>query len=406
MRRPIPARIRTRFPAGAQRLSAHRPRQIDLSQLRPRARLRRRVPSALRRHEPGEGRAGIRRFDRRRGEMARLRLGPAPLLRVGLFRFHVRSRRAPDRGGPRLRRRTERGRDTRRPRHAHRTRHEQPVPRSAGDGFARALARDARRPATPTAAWWCARRSTWPRPTSTCAIPVIYRIRTATHHRTGDKWCIYPMYTYAHPIEDALENITHSLCTLEFEDQRPVLRLAARAPRRRRAAPETPAAADRVRAAQPHLRRALQAQADPARGRRPRRRLGRSAHADARRGAPPRLHAGRFPPVRRAHRRRQSRFVDRILGARRLHARGPERARRAPHRRARSGEARDRQLSGGQEEECHAPNHPQKPELGKRAIPFSRELWIEREDFMEDAVQRLFPAFPRATACGCVTATS
>ncbi|MFC5498947.1 glutamine--tRNA ligase/YqeY domain fusion protein [Caenimonas terrae] len=51
--------------------------------------------------------------------------------------------------------------------------------------------------------------------------PAIYRIRRATHHRTGDKWCIYPMYTYAHPIEDALENITHSLCTLEFEDQRP-----------------------------------------------------------------------------------------------------------------------------------------------------------------------------------------
>ncbi|MES2633558.1 MAG: glutamine--tRNA ligase/YqeY domain fusion protein [Pseudomonadota bacterium] len=51
--------------------------------------------------------------------------------------------------------------------------------------------------------------------------PAIYRIRRATHHNTGDKWCIYPMYTYAHPIEDALENITHSICTLEFEDQRP-----------------------------------------------------------------------------------------------------------------------------------------------------------------------------------------
>jgi len=51
--------------------------------------------------------------------------------------------------------------------------------------------------------------------------PAIYRIRRATHHNTGDKWCIYPMYAYAHPIEDALENITHSICTLEFEDQRP-----------------------------------------------------------------------------------------------------------------------------------------------------------------------------------------
>ena len=51
--------------------------------------------------------------------------------------------------------------------------------------------------------------------------PAIYRIKHAEHHNTGDKWCIYPMYTFAHPIEDALEQITHSICTLEFEDQRP-----------------------------------------------------------------------------------------------------------------------------------------------------------------------------------------
>jgi glutaminyl-tRNA synthetase len=51
--------------------------------------------------------------------------------------------------------------------------------------------------------------------------PAIYRIRRAHHHNTGDQWCIYPMYTFAHPVEDALEQITHSICTLEFEDQRP-----------------------------------------------------------------------------------------------------------------------------------------------------------------------------------------
>jgi glutaminyl-tRNA synthetase len=51
--------------------------------------------------------------------------------------------------------------------------------------------------------------------------PAIYRIKHAEHHNTGNKWCIYPMYTFAHPIEDALEQITHSICTLEFEDQRP-----------------------------------------------------------------------------------------------------------------------------------------------------------------------------------------
>jgi len=52
--------------------------------------------------------------------------------------------------------------------------------------------------------------------------PVIYRILRATHHRTGDTWCIYPMYDYAHPVSDSIENITHSLCTLEFEDHRPI----------------------------------------------------------------------------------------------------------------------------------------------------------------------------------------
>jgi glutaminyl-tRNA synthetase len=61
--------------------------------------------------------------------------------------------------------------------------------------------------------------------------PAIYRLRKVSHHRTGDKWCVYPMYTFAHPVEDALERITHSICTLEFEDQRPfydwlLLRLA------------------------------------------------------------------------------------------------------------------------------------------------------------------------------------
>ncbi|MDR9778787.1 glutamate--tRNA ligase family protein, partial [Rhizobium hidalgonense] len=51
--------------------------------------------------------------------------------------------------------------------------------------------------------------------------PILYRVLKAHHHQTGDKWCIYPMYDYAHPLSDAIEGITHSLCTLEFEDHRP-----------------------------------------------------------------------------------------------------------------------------------------------------------------------------------------
>ena len=52
--------------------------------------------------------------------------------------------------------------------------------------------------------------------------PILYRVARMTHHNTGDKWCIYPMYDFAHPIEDAIEGITHSICTLEFEDHRPL----------------------------------------------------------------------------------------------------------------------------------------------------------------------------------------
>ncbi|MHC1760270.1 MAG: glutamine--tRNA ligase/YqeY domain fusion protein [Negativicutes bacterium] len=59
-------------------------------------------------------------------------------------------------------------------------------------------------------------------PNITMRDPVLYRILRATHHRTGDAWCIYPMYDYAHPISDAIERITHSICTLEFEDHRPL----------------------------------------------------------------------------------------------------------------------------------------------------------------------------------------
>ena len=85
--------------------------------------------------------------------------------------------------------------------------------------------------------------------------PAIYRIRRATHHNTGDKWCIYPMYTYAHPIEDALENITHCICTLEFEDQRPFYDWLLDTLCRARPARAAAAAPVRVRAPQPHLRR-------------------------------------------------------------------------------------------------------------------------------------------------------
>ncbi len=95
--------------------------------------------------------------------------------------------------------------------------------------------------------------------------PVMYRILHAHHHRTGDKWCIYPMYDFAHGLEDSIERITHSICTLEFEDHRPLYdwfieNLGIYAP-----------AADRVRPPEPHLHRDEQAQAAAAGARETRR---------------------------------------------------------------------------------------------------------------------------------------
>ena len=89
----------------------------------------------------------------------------------------------------------------------------------------------------------------------------IYRINHMHHHRTGDKWCIYPMYDFAHPIEDALEGITHSLCSLEFEDHRPLYNWVVEHCRPARQAP-----ADRVCPPGHQLHRHEQAQAPPAGG--------------------------------------------------------------------------------------------------------------------------------------------
>ena len=81
--------------------------------------------------------------------------------------------------------------------------------------------------------------------------PVLYRIRHASHHRTGDTWCIYPMYDYAHPLSDAYEGVTHSLCTLEFEAHRPLYDWVVGAS----VAPRDTPRADRVRAPQPRASR-------------------------------------------------------------------------------------------------------------------------------------------------------
>ncbi|MDB5862977.1 MAG: glutaminyl-tRNA synthetase [Betaproteobacteria bacterium] len=224
--------------------------------------------------------------------------------------------------------------------------------------------------------------------------PVIYRIRTAAHHRTGDKWCIYPMYTYAHPIEDALENITHSLCTLEFEDQRPfydwLLERLADCDLLLRPLPQqiefarlnlTYVVLSKRKLIQLIEERHCESWDDP--------RMPTLAGA-RRRGYTPegfRLFADRIG-VSKADSWIDYSVLEECMrddlntrAERRIAVLDPVRL------------VIDN-YPEGQVEECYAPNHPNKPELGKRPIPFSRELWIEREDFEEIPPKGYFRLFP------------
>lgn len=224
--------------------------------------------------------------------------------------------------------------------------------------------------------------------------PVIYRIRKATHHRTGDAWCIYPLYTFAHPIEDALEQITHSICTLEFEDQRPfydwLLGKLADGGLLARPLPQqiefarlnlTYVVLSKRKLIQLVDEKHVSGWSDP--------RLPTLAGA-RRRGYTPegfRLFADRIG-VSKADSWIEYSVLEDCM-------------------RDHLNEIAERRIAvldpvkliidnypEGQQEDCFAPNHPQKPDLGKRVVPLSRELWIEREDFAEEPPKGFFRLFP------------
>ncbi len=224
--------------------------------------------------------------------------------------------------------------------------------------------------------------------------PAIYRIRTAHHHRTGDKWCIYPMYTYAHPIEDALERITHSLCTLEFEDQRPfydwLLERLAEGGLLAKPLPHqyefarlnlTNVVLSKRKLIQLVDEKRVDGWDDP--------RMPTLVGA-RRRGYTPegfRLFAERIG-VSKADSWIDFSVLEDCM---RDHLNDV-----APRRVAVLDPVKlvIDNYPAGQSEEAHPPNHPQKPELGKRAVPFSRKLWIEREDYMEAPSKGYFRLFP------------
>ena len=224
--------------------------------------------------------------------------------------------------------------------------------------------------------------------------PAIYRIRHAAHHNTGDKWCVYPMYTFAHPIEDALENITHSICTLEFEDQRPfydwlLARLAEGGLMQRPLPQQIEFSRLNLTYVVLSKRKLIQ--------------LVEEKHV-----------AGwddpRMPTIVGARRRGYTPEGFRLFAERIGVSKADSLIDYAVFEdcmREVLNESSERRVAVldplkliidnypvGQSEECFAPNHPLKPDLGKRAMPFSRELWIEREDFMETpskGYHRLYP---------------
>ena len=185
----------------------------------------------------------------------------------------------------------------------------------------------------------CAPKSTWPSANLNLRDPVMYRILHAEHHRTGNKWCIYPMYDFAHGQSDSIEGITHSICTLEFEDHRPLYdwyieQLGIYHPQQ--------IEFDRLNLTYTLLskRKLLQLVQRGLRAR-----LGRSAHADAFRHSPPRLHARSDPQFLRRHRRFENQRHHRTRPARTPRSRGSQQARAARDGRAAPAARRDRQLS-------------------------------------------------------------
>lgn len=229
--------------------------------------------------------------------------------------------------------------------------------------------------------------------------PALYRVRRATHHNTGDKWCIYPMYTFAHPIEDALEQITHSICTLEFEDQRPFYdwlldRLA-----------------EGGLIASPHPRQYEFARLNVTHvltSKRKLRQLVEEKHVDG-------WDDPRMPTLAGLRRRGYTPEALRLFCERSgttksggwIDYASLEAALRdtldptAPRAMAVLDPVKLvitnwGDLMGGDDvlDDCSAPVHPHHPEMGKRDFKLGREVWIERTDYEEVQPKGFFRLFP------------
>ncbi len=226
--------------------------------------------------------------------------------------------------------------------------------------------------------------------------PAIYRIRHVTHQRTGDKWCVYPLYDYTHCISDAIERITHSLCSLEFQDHRPlydwVIEHLADAGLLLRPLPQ------QYEFARLNLTYTVMSKRWLAE-------LVEGGYVDG-------WDDPRMPTLvglrRRGYTPESIRLFSERIGVSKAHQWIDIGVLEGCLREDLNERAERRvavldplkliidNFPAGHEELCLAPNHPQKPELGQRSLPLTRELWIERDDFSEQPPKGYFRLSPGA----------
>lgn len=219
--------------------------------------------------------------------------------------------------------------------------------------------------------------------------PVIYRVAHMTHHNTGDKWCIYPMYDFAHPIEDAIEGVTHSICTLEFEDHRPLYDWVVREL-------EYPHPPKQIEFAKLYLKSVVT-------GKRYIKQLVEEGIVDG--WDDPRL-VSLSALRRRGFTPESIKLFMNLTGVSKAQSTCDYAMLEYCIREDLKMKAK-RMMAvldpiklvidnypEGQVEYMEVENNQENPELGSRKVPFSRELYIEREDFMEEPPKKYFRLFP------------
>ena len=219
--------------------------------------------------------------------------------------------------------------------------------------------------------------------------PILYRVAHMTHHNTGDKWCVYPMYDFAHPIEDAIEGITHSICTLEFEDHRPLYDWVVIECGFKNSPEESP---KQIEFAKLYLTNVVT-------GKRYIKRLVEDGWDDPRLVSIAALRRRGFTPESIQN------FVD-LCGISKANS-SVDYAMLEYCIREDLKAKRPRMMAvldpvkviidnypEGQVEYLEVDNNVENPELGKRKVPFTRELYVERDDFMEEPPKKYFRMFP------------